>query len=198
LIAPFDGLVAQVNLSVGQPAPASQAVALLDVSSFYVDLPVAELDIAKVQVDQPVSLHFDALPTMPIQGKVIRISDVANTGTPVTYNVRVQIDPAGHPLLSTMSATASIVTSNAANVVRLLNTFIRIDRAQNKAYASVRQPDGSFKEVQVQLGTSNDTYTEIKSGLKAGDVVTVPSAVGNSGGQGGPGGFNPLRRLAGG
>ncbi|HVO44047.1 MAG TPA: efflux RND transporter periplasmic adaptor subunit, partial [Aggregatilineales bacterium] len=187
LVAPFDGQVAQVNLSVGQYAPTNQDVVLLDVSSFYVDLPVAELDIANVKVGETVNLHFDSLPNAAIQGKVILVADTANTGTPVTYTVRVVIDPAGQPLLSALSATANIVTSNAANVIRLPNRFIRIDRTRNQTFATVQQPDGSFKEVALQIGTTNDTYTEVKSGLNVGDVVITPQAFLN-GGSGGPGG----------
>ena len=195
LIAPFDGLVAQLNLSLGQAAPSTQAVILLDVSSFYVDLPIAELDIARVKADQPVNLRFDALPGSVLNGKVTKISDVANTGSPVTYTVRVEFDPAGQPLLSTMSTTAAVVTSNASNVVRLPNRFIRLDQQANKAYATVRQPDGTFKEEEIQLGVASDTYTEIKSGLNAGNVVTMPQA-GRTGGGFGGGGF-PLRGLGG-
>ena len=198
LVAPFDGLVAQVNLNVGQIAPNSAAIILLDVSSFYVDLPVAELDIAKIKVGQTANMHFEALPNATIQGKVTQISNTANSGTPITYTVRITVDPAGQPLLSTMSTTASIITANAANVIRLPNRFIRIDRTKNAAYATVRQPDGSFKEVQIKIGTANDTYTEVQSGLKVGDVVATPGAAGTSGnnrGPGGPGG--PFRFLGG-
>ncbi len=203
LVAPFAGPVAQVNLQVGQQAPTSQAVTLLDVSSFYVDLPISELDIAKIQVGQPVVLRFDSMPAASLNGKVSQISDTANAGTPVTYTVRVEIDPAGQPLLAAMSTTASVVTSHAANVVRLPNRFIRLDRQRNKAYATLRQPDGSFKEVEIQLGMANDTYTEIKAGLNVGDVVAAPQASASQGrgGFGGPGGGPggiPFRQLTGG
>lgn len=194
LVAPFDGIVAQVNLNLGQAAPTANAVTLIDTSSFYVDLPIAELDIAKVALGQAVNLRFDALANATIQGKVTMIAATPNSGSPVTYNVRVEFSPAGNPLLSTMSTTASIVISNAANVVRLPNRFIRVDRAKNKAYATVQQPDGSFKEVEIVLGAANDTYTEIRSGVNAGDVVTTPQAItGNNG----PG-LGVIRRLAGG
>jgi RND family efflux transporter MFP subunit len=205
LVAPIDGIIAQVNMNIGEQAPAAQAVVLVDTSSFYVDLPVSELDIAKVQVNQPVELHFDALPNATLKGNVSYIANVANTSTPVTYTVRVVIDPAGQPLLSSMSTIASIITSNTSNVVRLPNRFIRINRTQNTAFATVKQPDGTFKEVSITLGASNDSYTEIKSGLKAGDVVETPLAAGAQGGAGGarPGGFGggggfPLRGLGGG
>src|SRR5450432_3170142 len=103
LMAPFDGIVAQVNLSVGQQAPATAALTLLDTSSFFVDLPVAELDMANIKAGQTVDLFFQSLPNVTILGKVDQIADTATTGTPVTYNVHVLIDPAKHQLLSTMS-----------------------------------------------------------------------------------------------
>ena len=178
LISPFNGVIAAVDLNLGQDAPSGTDIILLDTSSFYVDLPVAELDIASVQVGQPVNLLFDALPNTTINGKVTQVASTSNGDTPVTYNVRVEIDPAGQPLLSTMSTTASIVTNNANNVVRIPNNYIRIDRQANKEYASVKQPDGTFQDVQLVLGTANATYTEVKSGLHAGDIVAIPSAAG--------------------
>ncbi|HLY26561.1 MAG TPA: efflux RND transporter periplasmic adaptor subunit [Aggregatilineales bacterium] len=196
LVAPFDGVVAQINMNVGEPAPSSQDAVLLDTHSFYVDLPVAELDIAKIKVGQDADMHFEALPSGTIPGKVTLISTAPNTGTPITYTVRVEIASQGQPLLSTMSTTASIILANATNVLRLPNRFIRIDRQANKAYATVLQSDGSYLDVQIQLGTSNDSYTEIKSGLKEGDVVAVAGAKVNSGNGGGGG--NPLRRIFGG
>jgi HlyD family secretion protein len=197
LVAPFNGLVAAINLNLGQQSPATNAITLLDVTSFNVDLPVAEIDIAQIQVGMPVNLHFDALGNnSTVVGKVTLIADTPNSGTPVTYNVRVQIAPDGQPLLATMSTTASIIISDTVNVVRMPNRLIRIDAAHKAAYATVRQPDGTFTEVPIQLGASNDTYTEVKSGLKAGDVVTTPSAGGGTGR--GPGGAGALLRGLGG
>jgi len=198
LIAPFDGLVAKLAMSIGQQAPSSAAAVMLDVSSFYVNLPVAEIDIARIQAAMPVNLRFDALPNTTLQGKVTQIAEAPNTGSPVTYNVRVSIDPAGKPLLSTMSTTASIGTSNAANVIRLPNRFIRLDTNTKKAYATVRQPDNTFKEVEIQLGAASDSYTEITAGVNAGDMVAVPQANGGGGfGNRGPGGL-PIRAITGG
>ena len=196
LVAPFNGLVAAINLNLGQQSPTTNAIMLMDVNSFNVDLPVAEIDIAQIQVGMPVNLHFDALGNnVTVVGKVTLISDTPNSGTPVTYNVHVEIAPDGQPLLATMSTTASIIISDTTNVVRMPNRLIRIDAAHKAAYATVRQPDGTFKEVPIQLGASNDTYTEVKSGLNAGDVVTTPSAGGNGRG---PNGATALLRGLGG
>jgi multidrug efflux pump subunit AcrA (membrane-fusion protein) len=89
-----------------------------------------------------------------------------------------------------MSATASIITGQVSDIVRVRNRFVRIDRFANKSYTNVRQPDGTYKEVEIVLGIRNDIYSEVKSGLSAGDVVaiiplqTLPTPVpGQGGGQ---------------
>jgi multidrug efflux pump subunit AcrA (membrane-fusion protein) len=172
LVAPMDGLVAQINLQVGQTAPTSAAVVMLDTSKFYVDVPVSEIDIASIKVGQKVDLHFDALSGKTLSGTVTRISDTATQTNPVTYTVRVELDPTDQPLLASMSTTANIITSQASNVVRISNRFIRV--TGNRAFASLQQPDGSFADVPITLGAANDLYTEIKSGLKVGDVIAIP------------------------
>jgi multidrug efflux pump subunit AcrA (membrane-fusion protein) len=53
------------------------------------------------------------------------------------------------------------------------NHFVRLDRAAGKAYATVRQPDGRYREVEIVLGLRNDTYSEVKRGLAVGDLVAV-------------------------
>ena len=177
LVAPFDGVVATLNLNLGQPAPQTAAV-LLDTSSFYVDLPVDEVDIAKIGLDQSVDLKFDSLPGTPFKGKVTYIAPAATkTGDTVTYTVRVEIDPSGHSLISTMSTTASIITGESTNVLRVRNRFIRLDRAKNQAFVALRQPDGTYKEVEVKLGLHNETFTEVTSGLSEGDVLVNPEVI---------------------
>ncbi len=189
LTAPFDGVVAKLNLHLGeQPPTTTPAVTFLDTSSFYTDIAVDEADISKVALNQPSTLTLDALPGVTVNGKVIRVAQTAvKNGDVVTYTVRVQIDPAGQPLLSAMSTTASVITQQANRVVRIRNRYVRLDRPTGKTYATVRQPDGTFKEVEITLGIRDDTYSEVKSGLQPGDVVTAPQVTG-VGGPGGPGG----------
>src|SRR5438046_7243643 len=46
LVAPFDGVIGQINLHIGEAAPtATAAVVMLDTSRFSVDVPIDETDI---------------------------------------------------------------------------------------------------------------------------------------------------------
>jgi RND family efflux transporter MFP subunit len=188
LIAPFNGTVAKINLHIGEFPPTTAPVVMIDTSSFYIDVPIQETDIAKIEIGEPAALTFDALPGVTVNGKVSRVAQTSTlSGSVVTYTAEVQIDPAGQPLLSSMSATVNVIISQVQNVVRIRNRFVRLDRQTRKTYANVMQADGTFKEVEITLGLRNDTYSEVKSGLSAGDVVGPVQA--STGFGGNPGGF---------
>ncbi|MBX3061510.1 MAG: efflux RND transporter periplasmic adaptor subunit [Anaerolineae bacterium] len=175
LLAPFDGIVAQINLAVNEPVPLNQpAIVLIDDSSFFVDVPVDEADIARVHEGQIVSLALDSLPGELITGKVQRVASTAvDLGSVVSYLVRVQIDGGLGLLRSGMTTTATITVSELHNVVRVRNRFVRLDRRTGKATVTVQRPDGKTEEIEVKLGLRNETYSEVISGLAEGDVVVV-------------------------
>lgn len=184
LTAPFDGIVAQNNLTVGELPPNNEAALLLvDTSSYYIDLPIDETDIVNVQVGQKVALTLDALPDSTVTGVVSRIAlTPVNVGQLVTYTIRVALDPTTAPVRVGMSATAKITVNEVNHVPTLRNRFIRIDRTTQQAYATIRRPDGKFEEVPVVLGLRNETVSEIVSGLSVGQqVVLLPRGT-----------FNPL------
>src|SRR5450432_164468 len=175
LVAPFDGVIGNLNLNLGEQVPVGPAAIILDTSSFYVDLPIDEVNIAKVAVGQDAELTFAALPGSVLTGKVTRIgTSQQKSGGVVTYAVRVELIPDGKPLLSSMTAVANIITAESKNVLLIPNRFVRVDGSTGKAYARVRQTDGSFQDAEIVLGLQNETVTEIKSGLQAGDVIALP------------------------
>lgn len=175
LTAPFDGVVAQVNLTAGEPPPAAApAVELIDPGSYYIDLAVDEIDIAQVAVGQRVEIILDALPDQPVVGTVTRVDSVATElGGIVTYGVRVTLGETDVPVRVGMSATATIVVDEARDVIRVPNRFIRLDRRTQQAYVTVRRPDGSLEDVEVVLGRRNETFSEVVSGLGVGDEVVL-------------------------
>jgi multidrug efflux pump subunit AcrA (membrane-fusion protein) len=177
LVAPFDGLIAKLYLNLGQQTPSGPAALLLDTSSFYVDLPIPEVNIAQVALGQNATLTFKALPGKMLTGKVTRLADTGvKMGSVVTYMVRVVIDPSDQALLGSMTTTASITTGKAINVVRIPNRLIRTDMATGKRYALVRQTNDQYQEIAISLGAQDDTFSQVISGLKVGDVVIPPQS----------------------
>ncbi|MBZ0290872.1 MAG: HlyD family efflux transporter periplasmic adaptor subunit [Anaerolineae bacterium] len=184
LTAPFDGIIAANNLKVGEAPPANNAAMhLIDTSTYFVDVAVDETDIVKLQVGQKVNLKLDALPDADITGVVTRVAVTpVRSGQLVTYTVRVTLDPTTERLRVGMTATATIVVNELQDVPTIPNRFIRIDRATQQAYVTIRRTDGGFEEIPVVLGVRSETDSQVVSGIAAGQqVVLLPR-----------GSFNPI------
>jgi HlyD family secretion protein len=193
LTAPFDGVIATLNITAGEPPAAQTAAAvLIDSSGFYLDLPVDESEIARIEAGQAVEIELDALPDALITGLVTRVPvapapQVAGQ-TVVTYIVRVTLDPTDEMVRAGMTATASIILRELDEALVLPNRFIRIDRDSGQAFVTVATPDGGYTEIPVMLGVRNETTSEIVSGMAEGDrAVLLPRAV-----------FDPVAQNAGG
>jgi HlyD family secretion protein len=176
LLAPFDGVVAQNNLVVGEQPPASFSILLIDNDQYYIDVSIDETDVLKIQLGQTAQIFLDALPNAQVTGTITRVSVTpVIIGQLVTYAVRVTIDPTEVPIRVGMNATARIIVSELNNVLTLENRFIRIDRTTQQAFVTVAREDGTFEEIPVTLGLRNDTTSQILSGLDDGQrVVLVP------------------------
>jgi HlyD family secretion protein len=176
IVAPFDGIVAEMNLTLGELPPQDPAILFIDTTSYYVDVSVDEIDIVSVQVGQLVNLTFDALPSALVTGSITNLAVTpTRVGQLVTYAVRVTLDPTTEAVRIGMSATASIQVNQLTDVLLLRNRFIRIDRATGRAFATIQNEDGTFQEVEIVLGLRNDTYSQVVNGLSIGQrVVLVP------------------------
>jgi HlyD family secretion protein len=186
LIAPFDGVIAELNLTLGELPPQGTAILLMDSSSFYVELPIDETDIAQIVVGQSVSFEVDALPDGDVSGLVSSIayapipSQEANL---VAYNVRVAVNAGDEAIRAGMTVTGIIITLERQDVLLVRNNFVRIDRRTGDAFVTVRHEDASLEERLILLGERNDSYSIVTAGLTEGEeVVLLPreeTALGN-------------------
>jgi len=95
VIAPFDGVVMDVNVGVGeQVASGAWALKIADTSAWYVETSdLTELDVVKVSVGQPVTILADALPDAPMTGAVESISQAfTSSGGDILYEVKIKVD----------------------------------------------------------------------------------------------------------
>ena len=108
--APFDGVVAQVNVDPGDPSTTvgQPAIKVVDISALHLDAQISDIDIGQVTVGQATEVRADARPDTVYKGKVSYIAPTATTsGSIRTYLVRVTLDnQAG--LLAGMSARVDL------------------------------------------------------------------------------------------
>jgi multidrug resistance efflux pump len=110
LIAPFDGVVVETYLNSGEMiSPGAPVVLLADLSTLQVrTTDLNEVDAARVQIGDPVSVTFDALPDTIVPGEVANIALKNAPGSGVYFNVVVKLEEIPEPLRWGMSAFVEI------------------------------------------------------------------------------------------
>jgi len=95
LTAPFDGVVAEVAIEVGDQVSAEiRAVSIADTSSWMIETTdITELEVVDVAEGQQVTFTADALPDVTMEGVVTEISQSSYTQSgDVIYTVRIQVN----------------------------------------------------------------------------------------------------------
>jgi HlyD family secretion protein len=194
LTAPFDGTIARVELNIGEKPGQNAFITIADLSSFHVDVPVDELDVAQLKVGQPVKIALDALPDRELTGQVTNIEPLAtksDKGTN-TYTVQVTIDSSDAAVRPGMTASAQIITQQKGGVVLVPRRAVLSENG--KSYVLIPSPAGRpdpktgappSERREVTTGLSNSEVIEITSGLKPGEKVLVQGVVST---------FNPIQQ----
>lgn len=177
LRAPFNGVVAVVNAKVGEPSGTGGApVTLIDTGRFLLDVNVNEVDVAQLALNQTVDVTVDALPDVPLTGKVQSIAPTSVViGGAVNYTVRVALEASSAPLRAGMSATVEVTVAEVNDVLLAPNWAIRRDRQSGQAFLSVRR-NGEISEVLIETGLRGADYTEVQSGAQAGDEAAISTS----------------------
>lgn len=112
LFAPFNGTIIEVYAQTGEAvSPSVPVILLADLNTLVVQTTdLSEIDVAKVNIGDPVKVTFDALADIEISGKVSQIALKNATGSGVYYTVTVELDEFPEQLRWGMSAFIEIST----------------------------------------------------------------------------------------
>jgi len=190
--APFDGIIAAVNVNQSDDASANTALATIITKQQIVEVSLNEVDAAKVKIGQKASLTFDAIDGLEITGKIIDIDTIGTvTQGVVSYNAKIGLDTQDDRIKPGMSASASIITQLKQNILTVPSSAIKTQgnssyvQILDSAGVTATSSDGVTSTLPpinqtVVTGISDDTNTEIVSGLNLGDQIivrTITSAV---------------------
>lgn len=176
--APFEGIVTAVSVTPGELADGP--VAELIANQFKVVLSVDEIDVGQLAPGQSAIITLEAWPEQDIPGSVVSIAPSAGGDESglVTYDVQVNLEePEDLPIRSGMTANARLITERSPGILLVPNGAVTADR-QNGTYTVNlvigEGEDGPLtEEVPVTIGLRDDDYTQITSGISAGDQVLV-------------------------
>lgn len=201
-----DGASGSTSGSSSGASASSGSLTISDVSTLEVQISVSEVDVTSLVAGQQAEITFDAIADKVFVGTVSLISPNGSSSSGVvSYGVDLTLAEQDPRLKPDMTATADIRTLVAENVLAVPNAAVKSDG--DTKYVEVVGKGGTTSRAVVALGTTNDTYTEIESGVAEGAAVSTgstasasassPSSSGRAGGGGGfmmggpPGGGGP-------
>ena len=201
ITSPIQGTIIDKNYNAGEISEANQVLCTIyDLSYLTMTLNVDELDISNIAVGQTVSITADAVENTVYEGVVTKVSVAGtSTGSATTYPVTIRIDDTDG-LLPGMNVDAAITLESAADVLAIPtaalnrgNTVLVTADSPSAANGTLSETAGAdgeeYYSVTVEVGTSDDSYLEILSGLQEGDtVVYIPTSSSSQGGFGMMGG----------
>jgi RND family efflux transporter MFP subunit len=170
LVAPFDGVLTELAVTVGMLSTPLEKVAVVSKPG-RIEL-VAELSSElsrELSVGQPVTVRLANNPDVAFGGVIRRVP--AEGGLRTDRLVRIQVD-AGVKLESGVKAIVTAMTGRRDNVLWIPTSTVRTYRGRQ--FVVVQNPDGTQRRADVKLGLTATDRVEILDGLNEGDVVVAP------------------------
>jgi HlyD family secretion protein len=187
--SPIDGVVAKISATMAEQASNGTAIATIVTPNEYATISLNEVDAAKVAVGQKSTLTFDAVNNLSLAGTVSEVDGIGTVSQGVvTYNVQIAFDSEDNRVKPGMSVNASIITAADQNVLVVPSAAVKTQgnvsyvQELSQKYSTPQETSGvtpatAPKNVPVVTGLSDDTNTEIDSGLSAGDQVIIKTTV---------------------
>ena len=180
LVAPFDGVVAEINgerFEYVTPSPLGIATLpvldIIDPSCFYVTAPIDEVDAAEIRVGMPARIILDAFGSRNFEGRVRRIADYVLDIEKQARTVDVEADFARpedlEGLLAGYSADLEIILDVHRDVLRVPTEAVM---EGGRVYLFDTH-GGKVALRQIQTGLANWDHTEVRAGLASGDRVVL-------------------------
>ena len=180
LIAPFDGVVAEINGELSEfvtPSPIGIAtppvVDLIDNTCFYITAPIDEVDVPKIAPGMTARVSLDAFGDRSFPGKVRRIApyvlDREKQARTVDVEVEFTLPEDIGKMLAGYSADVEIILDVRQNTLRIPTTAV-LDGDRVFVYLP---GDKVIKARTFKSGISNWYYTEVISGLKPDEQVVI-------------------------
>ena len=172
IVAPFDGVITDVDVLPGETAGAAPVITLLSQDAFELKARIPEIDILKIAAGQKATIVFDAQSNQTLTGTLTFISPLATEIDGVAYfNTTITLDETPEWVRSGFNADIDIITEEASNALKVSKRFV----TNSDGVYSVRQKNGkdlATTTVEILL-EGNDGFFAI-TGLNAGDIVIAP------------------------
>lgn len=174
ITAPTAGTILSVDTAVGNTVDTSTVIAMADLSQLELEFYLDASDWGLAAMGNQAEVTFDALPDKTFAGQVTQLdAELYQSNNTSEIKGTLQLDSTldGIALPIGASANVDIIHAKADDVV-----LVPIEALHETApgrYTVFVVENGALTQRAVEIGLQDQLYAEVKSGLKAGDVVST-------------------------
>ncbi|MEY4669942.1 MAG: hypothetical protein RL518_2641 [Pseudomonadota bacterium] len=177
--APYDGIVAELNLEVGELSQITAVIPLapirvVDVKPRYVRAEIDEVDLPKVKVGLPARVKILAIRKEPFKARVRKVVPFVSSirEQDRTSEIELDIDSDGLLLPAGASADVEVITDTKDDVLTVTSRAL-LGRGEDRYVYTLS--GSKLKKTPVKVGIYGYIVSEIVSGLSQQDEVVLPS-----------------------
>lgn len=177
LVATIDGTISKRNADVGTVVNAGNSILEIQYLKWlYVNSTVPIEYSDRVVKGTPVTMTFDAIPGLKLNGTVSELSNVADPQSR-QYDAMIKIDNAEGKFRPGMYARVHFLVSKKVFPVAVAREAVKTSNVTGVSTATMVDSQNVAHVVPVVTGEQDTNNIEIKSGLNPGDRVVVLSYV---------------------
>ncbi|MCP4390786.1 MAG: efflux RND transporter periplasmic adaptor subunit [Gammaproteobacteria bacterium] len=180
LLAPFDGIIAEVNGELGEyvtPSPVGiptpPAVDIIDTSCLYISAPIDEVDAPQIRPGMTSRISLDAFGREFFEGRVRRVApyvlDIEKQARTVDIEVDFISAKDNSNMLPGYTADIEVILDAHGDSLRI-PTEALLEGSMVYLYDSNLD---TISKTRISTGLSNWRYTEVLEGLAAGQVIVT-------------------------
>jgi HlyD family secretion protein len=148
--------------------------AIADMNKMIFEGKIDESEVGKLKVGMPLILQIGAIEDVTFDAVLSHIAPKGKSENgAVQFLIEAEIDlREDYFIRSGYSANANIVLEKRENVLAVNESLIQFDQGKN-SFVEVKNPDGSYSRVDVQLGMSDGIKVEVQKGVNLDDEIKV-------------------------
>jgi HlyD family secretion protein len=170
--APFPGTVYSLPVTrYSYIEPGAEILEMADLSKLQVRAYFDEPEIGDLQLNNPVSIVWDAKPDMKFHGRITRLpSNIITYGTRNVGEVLVSVEDSNGVLLPNTNVVVTVTTHEVHNALTVPREALHVEGGRDYVYVVSR---GTLHRVPVEVGALNLTVVQILKGLEPHTTVAL-------------------------
>ena len=170
IIAPFDGVIGKRNFSDDiEVSESSIVINLEDSSILYVDVDIPEIYSRFITNELSADIKFPGNNKKVYKGIVVSTASKINTEKR-SLAARISLDNSNLEILPG-SLLEITINYNERNSLSIPDTSVILEG--NKVYIYKVSQDNLAKKTKIEIGTRNDGFLEVTSGLNEGETIVA-------------------------